>query len=472
MFFCHCLLIFAVFQTFATEWSTNYLTSGYFAFQQAEIHNLILFMASINFIFRPSSCGKHRKGSILLRLIHKGKVKVRTLPLKVYPPEWNSGNQHVFIPEDPDNPRHRYLTYVNEQLSELSTQLLQCIDNLDMSGSYSVEDILSCYYKDEVSGYLSGYSEKLARKLIQAGQERTAEAYRTVARGLIRFNSGKDIQMQQLNTCLFREFERHLKNQNKSLNTISYYMRNLRAIYNKAVQEQVLDRQKENPFAGVFTGFKKTRKRALTLDELQKLDQLNFTEVFKHKQPLTNLSENEQGLYTSWRLFFFAFHARGMSFVDLAYLRKENIRKGVIRYYRKKTGQPIEVKITPILDRLIESFAAETAYIPYVFPIIKDTEKSAGRQYRSGLRLQNIRLKKLASMAGIPDTLTTHVSRHSWATAAKEENLPVWVISEGLGHSSERMTYNYLASFNRSVLDQANDRIARALARGVHTSAP
>lgn len=428
-------------------------------------------MASAKFIYRTSSCGEHRKGSILLRLIHRGKVKVRTLPLKIYSSEWDSVNHRALIPTHAD-PRHRYLAYVNEELNDLSNRILYSIDCLDIRVNYTVEDILEHCHANETSGYLSGYCEKLAHGLIQTGRERTAEAYRTVVRGLIQFNRGKDIEMRHINNCLIREFEHDLKYRNKSLNTISYYMRNLRAIYNKAIQERVIEKQEESPFAGVFTGFKKTRKRALNLEELQKLVQLDFFEIFKHKQSIARLTEAERGLYTAWRFFFFAFHARGMSFVDMAYLRKENIRKGIIKYYRKKTGQPIEVKTTPILEQLIESFEGETAYTPYVFPIIKETGKTAHMQYRSGLRLQNIRLKKLADIAGVYGSLTTHVSRHSWATAAKEENFPVSVISEGLGHSSERMTYNYLASFDRSVLDQANDRIAQALSRGMHSPIP
>ncbi|WP_459952239.1 tyrosine-type recombinase/integrase [Dysgonomonas termitidis] len=148
----------------------------------------------------------------------------------------------------------------------------------------------------------------------------------------------------------------------------------------------------------------------------------------------------------------------------MAYLRKENIRQGVISYYRKKTGQKIEVTVTPPLQRIIDSFSGESGNSPYLFPVIRDTDKSPRLQYENGLRLQNKRLKRLSALAGIGGKLSTHVSRHSWATTGKKQNLPLWVISEGLGHSSEKMTYTYLASFDRSTLDRANEQIALALA--------
>jgi integrase len=300
----------------------------------------------------------------------------------------------------------------------------------------------------------------LAKDLIRSGQERTAEAYRTVSRGLIRFNKGKDIPLKHINANLIKNFERDMKAKGKSLNTISYYMRNLRAIYNKAIRDKQIEAKAVNPFSDVFTGFKKTRKRALSLDELKQLDRLDFLRLTRDKSqgiiPDACLSK-------AWRIFFFCFYARGMNFVDMAYLRKENIRGGVISYYRKKTGQLIEIKLTPVLQELIDSFSRDVKFSPYVFPVITDPDKPARRQYQSALRLQNIYLKKLCKLAGVKSKVTTHVTRHSWATIAKEENLPIWVISEGLGHSNEKMTYTYLASFDRSVLDQASEIVNEAL---------
>lgn len=112
------------------------------------------------------------------------------------------------------------------------------------------------------------------------------------------------------------------------------------------------------------------------------------------------------------------------------------------------------------MQSIINSFSERVRQSPYLFPIIRDSGKKTRLQYESGLRLQNKRLEKLANLAGIKEKVTTHVARHSWATMAKRENLPLWVISEGLGHSNEKTTYTYLASFERSVLDQAGERIS------------
>jgi integrase len=101
-----------------------------------------------------------------------------------------------------------------------------------------------------------------------------------------------------------------------------------------------------------------------------------------------------------------------------------------------------------------------------LFPIIRNLDKPARLQYENGLNMQNRWLKKLARLAGINTGcgLSTHVSRHSWATAGKVQRLPLSVISEGLGHSSEKMTCTYMASFDRSTIDKASRKIARAIA--------
>jgi integrase len=209
----------------------------------------------------------------------------------------------------------------------------------------------------------------------------------------------------------------------------------------------------------------------LDIEQLRKLNSLDFSVLLDREEagpavaagPAAEQAAPLRDLYRSWRYFFFCFHARGMSYVDMAHLRKDNIRHGVISYYRKKTGQKIEITVTPPLQRLIDSFSQEVRHSPYVFPVIRDVGKSSRLQYENGLRLQNRLLKRLAAMAGIGEKLSTHVSRHSWATIGKKQNLPLWVISEGLGHSSEKMTYTYLASFERSTLDKASRKIDLAV---------
>jgi integrase len=410
-----------------------------------------------------------------MRIIHSRMVKVLTTPVSLYPHEWDQARQQILFTEDnPD--RYPHLEKVADSLEQYRQEFDHIVSKLEKSGRYTLGDIVESYHFRSNRTDLSGFVEHLSHSLIRSGQERTARAYRTSVRALIRFNKGCDIPLKHINACLIKEFETHLKDCGKAMNTISYYMRMLRAIYWKAVRERLIESRRENPFGGVFTGFQQTRKRALDSDKLKELHRLDFSilleqktsiiHVSKSKHAVLNLSDNNlhnKGLYDCWRYFFFCFLSRGMSFVDMAYLRKENIHHGVISYYRKKTGQKIEITVTPSLQRIIDSFAHEVRSSSYLFPVIRDEHKPVRLQYESGLRLQNLRLKRLSCLAGICCNLSTHVSRHSWATIGKKQNLPLWVISEGLGHSSEKMTYTYLASFDRSTLDNANEQITMSV---------
>jgi integrase len=163
-------------------------------------------------------------------------------------------------------------------------------------------------------------------------------------------------------------------------------------------------------------------------------------------------------------LFFFLFccHACGMSFIDMAYLKKGNIQKGTIRYIRKKTGKSLCVKITPPKQRILNYFSSRTQDSPYNLPLIRKKGKERA-QYDQALHKQNRQLKILGKMAGIEKTLTTHVSRHTWATIAHTEQVPIALISEALGHRDEKTTAIYLGSFDQSVMDRLSEMISTVI---------
>jgi integrase len=256
------------------------------------------------------------------------------------------------------------------------------------------------------------------------------------------------------------------------MNTISFYMRTLRAIYNKAIAEGRLRRTMDNPFAGVYTGIAPTRKLALTFNQLARLSEFDptvptgpidrdaSTGTADRPCQAQNLS---QQLQQSLAMCLFGCHARGMCFVDMAHLKKSDVRGDTIRYRRKKTGRYIELRLLPSMRRIIEWFAPLTAGSEYLFPVITDPHKNSRLQYESGLRVQNRRLRQIAAILGIGKPVSTHTARHSWATVAKNAGLPLAVISEGLGHSSQRTTQIYLASLEQSVLDSASRVVSDAI---------
>ena len=422
-------------------------------------------MTSMNFVLRPSVRKGHHPGSLSLRVIHHRDVKTVTLAgCKIYPEEWDTEAQRVIYPEN--NPvRLEELTTMEHFILSEKEVLKNYQHILEKQGRYRTEDLIKLYRQKKDNSKIMGYAETLAIALERGGQNRTAAAYRTVTRGLIRFNKGEDIPLTQINGNLMKEFEIYLKAANKKPNTISYYMRNLRAIFNKAVKNYLVDMPRENPFAGVFTGTTKTMKRALSLEEITQIHDLDFDEYLAGENVGTRKHTHFENLSRSRRYFLFCFYTRGMSFVDLTFLKKENIKDSIISYTRRKTGQQIEVRVADEIQKIIDSFAGEVKSSPYVFPIIREEEGNLYHQYEKALRSQNTRLKKVAKIAGIDKPVSTHQARHTWATIAKYKNIPVPVISDSLGHSDEKTTRIYLDLMENSVLDAANELIIAAVAR-------
>lgn len=173
------------------------------------------------------------------------------------------------------------------------------------------------------------------------------------------------------------------------------------------------------------------------------------------------LPPEQESLALSRDIFLFSYCARGMAFVDIAFLRRDDICGDWFSYVRRKTGQRLTVRIEPPMAAIINRYKNEAG--EYVFPIISADGQDAYRQYQTALGYHNRKLKQLAEIAGISEKLSTYTARHSWATAARRHNVPLSIISAGLGHSSERTTLIYLDSVENVALDNANHEILKCL---------
>jgi integrase len=373
----------------------------------------------------------------------------------IYPEEWDNELKELIIPSFLDRDlfeRREFLLKLKEQMDSELDFVRSQISLIESKGLFRLENLPAILRYVKHKENLGDYVLSLCKGLRQQNRDGLAIAYQTATQRLIRFNSGKDISLKHINAYLMENFEFALRSEGKQPNTISFYMRNLRAIYNRAVEQMLIEPQKVNPFGRVFMGVDKTSKRALTVNELRKLYGLSFT-------------PQQKSLQEAFLYFFFSFYACGMSFIDLVFLRKVNIRNGIIRYYRRKTRQPIEMKVTKEMHAIINHFAPQCQTSDFVFPIIQNDGTDYRLQYTNALRLQNLHLKKLGEMAGIKQTLSAHVSRHTWASLGKHLHLPLTVLQECMGHSSLKTTSIYLQSFDTEILHRANRRIADMLTK-------
>ena len=260
----------------------------------------------------------------------------------------------------------------------------------------------------------------------------------------MRFRKGFDIEINEINSDLMMEYEAYLKMQNVSMNTISFYNRILRAVYNRAVEKELTVQR--NPFKHVYTGVSKTVKRAIPLNAIKRIKELDLS-----LKPSMDFARD---------MFMFSFYTRGMSFIDMAYMKKTDLQYGILSYCRRKTGQRLYIKWEKCMQDILDKYPENDTN--YLLPIITRADNER-RQYQNALRLVNNKLKEIARLADVRLNLTMYVTRHSWASIAKSQNIPLAVISEGMGHDSEVTTQIYLTSLDSSTIDKANGLILKKL---------
>jgi site-specific recombinase XerD len=380
---------------------------------------------------------ENKEGVLYFQLIRNRRAKLITTRFRLLPTEWDERLSSV-ITDTADQDRMPYLQNIKEGLKYEIRQIYDLIAMLEKRGDYTVEELVEYYVNNSLNGYFFPFMEYQIKKLKSENRIKTASIYGTAKRSFSRFRYGEDILIEKIDSDLMKQYENYLKRNEVSNNSISCYMRALRAVYNQAIQSGL--EIPKHPFKDVYTGIDKTSKRAITEDVIVELNKLNLAE-YSHLQLARDL-------------FMFSFYTRGMSFVDMANLRKKNVKNSYIVYARSKTRQMLTVKIEECMQKIVKRYEAQTIE-DYLLPVYT----AQNRDNISQLRTYNKRLKRISEILNLEKPLSSYVSRHSWATIALRKGFSVQVISEGMGHENEKTTRIYLASMDQSVMDDANARI-------------
>jgi len=337
--------------------------------------------------------------------------------------------------------RQSHLQSIKIGLDAEIKQLNELIRLLEIKSDYTVDELADLYTGNSFNGYLFPFVEYVIKQLKEENRNKTATILLTTKRSFERFLCGQDILLDKIDNDLIRKYESYLNNTGMMKNTISCYMRSLRSVYNQAVKRGLTSQK--NPFINIFTRIDKTIKRAVNEDVIKRLQNLNLTEY-----PALALARD---------LFMFSFYMRGISFVDMANLRKQNVKNGYIIYSRSKTKQMLTIKIEPCMEEIVSRYELQVIE-DYLLPVYS----IQNRDNSSQLRKHNKRLKRISEILGLEKSLSSYVSRHTWATLALRKGIPVEVISESMGHENESTTRIYLASLGQSVVDKANAKIIQS----------
>ena len=399
-------------------------------------------MASIKVKFRPST-SENKEGTIYYQIIQNRVIRQLKTDYRLFMHEWSEENNARIIA---NSSRQDYLQSIEERI-DWDVKRLQSIINQweNKRVKYSTDDIISSFQKQANEQSLFNFMQSVIAQLQQMGKQRTSETYRATLRSFMSFREDKDILLEEIDSDTMLMYEAYLRNRRLTKNTTSFYMRILRAVYNRAVEKDLTTNR--NPFKHVYTGIDKTIKRAIPLKAIKQIKNLDLS--------------LQTSLDFVRDMFLFSFYTRGMSFIDMAYLKKKDLSNGILTYRRRKTGQQLFIRWEKCMQEIVDKY--DTDYCsPYLLPILKYPYDNRS-QYKNVLFRTNKHLKEVAKMVGISIPLTLYVARHSWASIAKSKNIPISVISEGMGHDSEMTTQIYLASLDNAVVDRANAQILKDL---------
>ena len=403
-------------------------------------------MATTKFKLRASTFSG-KQGTLIIQVIHKRMVRQLSTKYKLYPEEWDARRQSVVIPEHTDTHRCCYLQAVHEAVQLDASRLQLIILTFDHSRKdYHAEDVVKQFFMKEKTDDFTTFAETLINRKREEGHPSLAAKYLSSLNSIKRFLDGRPLPFDDIDTSLLTDYETHLKNLGLCPNTTSFYMRNLRAIYNQAVEQGFTSQC--HPFARVYTGIAKTVKRAVNIDEILKIK--------AYRLPPHSIEDFSRDI------FLFSFYTCGMSLTDIANLKKSDLQGNYLSYCRQKTGQRINIRWEECMQQLVDKYQRDDS--PYLIPIISHPGDDETRQYQNRIHLINHHLKKLGKKLGLSSKLTSYVARHSWASIAKNQNVPLAAISQAMGHTSERTTTIYLKSFDNTPVDCANSKVLNTIA--------
>ncbi len=399
-------------------------------------------MTSIKVKFRPST-KENKEGTVYYQIIKSRVIRQLKTDYRLFMHEWNAAENTMTIT---NNSRQNYLQTIKERIECDIKRLQSIINGLENKQvKYTTDDIVSTFQKQANEQTLFNFMQSVIARLRQMGKQRTSETYRCTLKSFMQFRENKDLLLEDIDSDLILMYEAYLQSRGLAKNSTSFYMRILRAVYNRAVEKDLTANR--TPFKHVYTGIDKTVKRAIPLKSIKQIKNLDLS-----LQPSLDFVRD---------IFLFSFYTRGMSFIDMAYLKKKDLSNGILSYRRRKTGQQLFIRWEKCMQNIVDKY--KNPLSEYLLPIINPKNGDERKQYQNAMYLINRKLKTIGKMVGVQLPLTMYTARHSWASVAKNKNVPISVISEGMGHDSEMTTQIYLASLDTAVVDRANAQILKDL---------
>ncbi len=382
---------------------------------------------------------------LMLRINHKRIPVYLNLEYAILTEHWDADSQSI----NANCKKYKNLARINNTLLKKRLEIDELLEYFDRIGELrklSPTQLKRKLEKKEQHISFKSFTEQLISEFKEAHKLGNASVYEQAWGFLKRYTEKDDLTFEDITYSLLKSLESKHMAKDNSKNGLSFYLRTIRAIYNRAIKAGIVKKELY-PFENYSIKETKTVKRAIKKKDISTIKNAAL--------------EKDSKMWQARNFFLFSFYNRGMNFADIAQLKVSNIVNGRINYKRAKTGKNYTIKLTSEASSILAFYLKESMTPDdFIFPIIKRVSLEDQRKDEENERkLYNNALKDLAAKCEIKAHLTGGVARHTWATVAKENNVPLSVISEGLGHEDSKTTQIYLDSFDDDIIDAANQLI-------------
>lgn len=383
------------------------------------------------------SDGKH---PLMVRVCKDGKKKYQSIGISIHPSHWDfkKNEPNEFCPN-----RDEIRLLIQQKLYDLQKTILsKRIEGKDFTASSILKPKSGSLSLHNNAGECFNY---YVRMLKEQGRLRYAGMYEVSYNSFVKYAGSLDIPFGDIDVAWLKKYEVWMLKQGLAVNTIGTRVRHLRAVFNMAIEHHVINKDCYPFHAYKVSKVNQTPpKRSMSKADIKKVL------YYRGKSDLERLAIS---------LFTFSYYSAGINFIDMAMLKHSNLMDGKLSYTRAKTKKQIVIPLQEEALRIVSNYSANSAeQSDYIFPILSAFHKSetqiANRLHKV-LAKVNKALKNIGLELGLPIKLTTYVARHSFATVLKRAGVSTSIISESLGHSSEKITQTYLDSFENSQMKEA-----------------
>jgi integrase len=389
----------------------------------------------VNILCYKSKILANGEHPLVIRICKDGKKKYHSLGISVNPQFWDFKKNK---PKRNCPNKEEIETLINQKEKEYSKQIIEFkAENKDFTVTTLVEKVNTTVNRLTVKQLLDNEYERLRKE----GRLKYASTYKELRTSLMDFNKHLDIYFSDIDVNWLKKYEAWLRAKNLGDNSIGVRFRTLRALYNKAVSENIV-KVEYYPFRiyKVSKLKKETIKRSICKSDIEQIISYKTDKFY---------------VQLAIDLFYFSYLSGGINFVDMAYLTSENIIDNRLIYIRKKTKKLIKLPLQAKALEIIDKYKSKNIYLFPLLSTFHKTDVQKANRINKLLHIINKNLREIGEELNLPINLTSYCARHSQATQLKKSGVSTAIISELMGHSSEKITQIYLDSFENSQIDEA-----------------